>query len=129
MEAEEMKALQAQQAAEAAMASSDEDPDEAELADEIRAKRMIMKKASRREKGKNRPTLPRKAKRKPASEFAAHLESLGIRTDTAVKHQLPHTTQYPSTYNGADTHSIACCCCCCHRWITPLQTLASVGAV
>ena len=92
-----MKALQAQQAAEAAMASSDEDPDEAELADEIRAKRMIMKKASRREKGKNRPTLPRKAKRKPASEFAAHLESLGIRTDTAVKHQLPHTTRYTNT--------------------------------
>ena len=84
LEDEDMRRLELEDM-ERAGQESDEDPDEARLAQAIRDKKRVMAKRSREERNKNRAPLPHKHKTLPASEFKDHLESVGLRSDMAVR--------------------------------------------
>jgi len=64
---------------------SDIDEDKLELVGRIRAKRSMMVRSHRREKGKNRPVVPKKFRKRTIADLKSHLDALGVETSGAEK--------------------------------------------
>lgn len=62
---------------------SDIDEDKLELVGRIRAKRSMMVRSHRREKGKNRPVVPKKFRKRTIADLKSHLDALGVETSGA----------------------------------------------
>jgi len=72
-----------QQAAMMEDSESDIDEDKQELVGRIRAKRSMMVRSHRREKGKNRPVVPKKFRKRTVADLKSHLDALGVETKGA----------------------------------------------